>query len=295
MNRLIRSLNVQGIENGNRIAIDPVTDFPIDYYLLAGMVEALACDLGQLFEPLRPVAVRLEDRFAHVLLDLALLRSNIPQLALPGFFTAGEAAAAMAWSGAQAAYLNTTIRTMLPRSVIPVAPPPRGTARLGFAREVSGGLKQTCCSAETLIENASALVRPARAGAFDRHLALLPAWRLLEIVAGFYATLLAGGTYVLAPASRLGLADQRRPDFTRLVAGIAEFRISSLVVDARLLSGLVTALERTPHPLPLLARLVVEGTVSRALLERALVLGLPVQRVDHLLQPSAVMVPASAG
>lgn len=282
MNLLVQALHFHAVQGCHRIAIDPVTEFPVDYFLTSQMVETLAADLCDLFDPSRPVAVQLEHGLGYALLQLAMLEAGIARLQLPGCFSASEAASAMALSGAQAAYLHTTARILL-RTPVPVAPLPPGTAVLMFASGPDGHFRQRRFAARTLIGVAATLLQAARPRALDRHLALLPACRLLESTAGFFPTILAGGTYVVAPVHHIGLADRERPDFTQMLEAIQDLRITSTAVDAKLLSGLVAELEIRRHQLPLLARVVVSAGTSRTLINRARALGLPVQSIGEQL------------
>ncbi|PJG45719.1 hypothetical protein CAF53_23790 [Sphingobium sp. LB126] len=282
MNRLIQALHVHGNQHYDRMAIDPVTEFPIDYFLTSQMVKTLATDLREDFHPFWPVAVQLEHGLAQCLLQLAMFEAGIARLPLPDCFTANQVASAIAWSGAQAVYLRTTARIPL-RAPVPVASLPCGIAAVMFASGHDGHFGQSRFTAGTLIAVAESLIQTAKPSHFDRHLALLPAWRLLESVAGLFPTILAGGTYVAAPSHHLGLADRERPDYAQMVDAIHNLRITSMAVDAKLLSGLVSELESRPHPLPLLTRVVVGAEIPQSLVDRGRVLGLPLQPIAEPL------------
>lgn len=278
MNRLVQALHVHGIQHHDRIAIDPVTEFPVDYFLTSQMVKTLAMDLREVFHPLRPVAVRLEHGLGQSLLQLALLEAGIARLPLSDCFTASQAGAAMAWSGAQAVYMHTTARILL-RAPFPVSPLPLGVATVTFASGSEGDFRQRLFTAEALIAIAERLLQAAQPGHFDRHLALLPACRLLESIAGLLPTIMAGGAYVVAPPHHVGLGDYQRPDFAQMVDAIHNLRITSLAVDATLLTGLVSELEQRHLRLPALARVVVGPRIPRTLIQRGQALGLPLQSI----------------
>ncbi|MBV1692614.1 hypothetical protein KRR38_34550 [Novosphingobium sp. G106] len=282
MHCLIETLHRHGIQSAHRMAIDPIVDFPIDYRLLSELVKVLASDLAGLYNPARPVAVQLDHGLALALLDLSLIAAGIPQLTISSACSASDAATAMAWSGAQAVYLNATDMVRL-RHAIPMTPMPAGTGRVTFRSIRSRKDKQVCVPLRYLFEIAASLVDLSEPGHFDRHLALQPTWMLSEAIAGFYATILAGGTYVMPPAKRIGLANPNRPDFERMVDSIAEMRITSLVLEPTLLAGLTGVLEARGRRLPMLARVIVSGgPAPRALIERSRTLGLPVRVVEDL-------------
>ena len=282
MKCLIEVLHSHGARSAHRMAIDPVVDFPIDYCLLSNLVRVLAYDLARLHDPARPVAVQLDHGLALALLDLSLIAAGIPQLSLPGGCSTSDAAIAMAWSGAQAAYLSAKGMVRL-RYAIPIMPLPKETGRIAFQPRFTGNFRQVRVPLRYLIEVAASLVEMAEPQHFDRHLALQPTWMLPEAIAGFYATILAGGTYVMPPAKLIELANSDHPDFECLADSIAAMRITSLVLEPRLLSGLVSALETRRRRLPMLARIIVSGgPTPRALLERSRALNLPVRVVEDL-------------
>jgi hypothetical protein len=282
MKCLIEVLHRHGTQSAHLMALDPVVDFPIDYRLLSDLIRVMASDLAGFYDPARPVAVQLDHGLALAILDLSLIAAGIPQLTLPSACSASDAATAMAWSGAQAAYLNATGIVRL-RPPIPRTPLPAGTGRVAFRPRGSGNSRQVCVPLRYLVEIAASLLEVAEPRHFDRHLALQPTWMLSEAIAGFYATILAGGTYVMPPAKRIGLANPDYPDFERLVDSIAEMRITSLVLEPRLLAGLTSALEKRGSRLPMLARVIVSGgPAPRALIERSRALGLPVRVIEDL-------------
>lgn len=282
MKCLIEFLHGHGARSAHRMAIDPVVDFPIDYRLLSELVRVLARDLDGMHDSTRPVAVRLDRGLALALLDLSLIAAGIPQLALPGSCLAGDAMAAMTWGGAQAVYLTAKGMVRL-RNPIPMMALPAGTGRVAFASRGPGNLGQVCVPLRYLVEMAGTLVELGEPQHFDRHLALQPTWMLSEAIGGLYATILAGGTYVMPPAKLIGMGNSSRPDFERLAESIAALRITSLVMGPRHLAGLVSVLEARGSRLPLLARIIVSGgPLSQVLLERSRVLGLPVRVVEDL-------------
>jgi acyl-CoA synthetase (AMP-forming)/AMP-acid ligase II len=123
-----------------------------------------------------------------------------------------------------------------------------------------------------------------------RHLALLPPGILLETVAGLFATLLAGGTYVCPPQALVGLADPFRPDFDAMARAMAAWRITSTILVPEYLAGLVRVMEATGLRLPDLTILAVGGArVAPELLARARALGLPLRQGYGLTEAASVV------
>lgn len=290
MNCLIEALHSHGARSPHRMAVDTVVDFPVDYHLFSQLVRTFAGELASQFSRNRPIAVQIGNGLARAILDLALIEAKLAQLTLPTTLSASDTASALAWNGAQAAYLNSTIRIQL-QNTLPIAQLSRRLLRLAYVPSGAGKFKRVSLAVDLLVEIAASLVRSCEQQDFDRHLALQPAWSLVEAVAGFYATIMAGGTYVVPPPHLIGIENPVRPDFVRLVRALGELRITSLVVDRRQLSGLVSAIEAGGSRLPLLKRVVVDGrALPNALAERCRAAGLP---VTTLAQSASFIEPAS--
>ena len=110
------------------------------------------------------------------------------------------------------------------------------------------------------------------------HLPVLPLSLLLENVAGFYATLLAGGTYAPLTTRAIGLSSPSRPNFSALLAAMVDVQATSLIFAPDLLAGLVTTMEARRMRLPALRMVAVAGQAPARLLERAAAVGLPIVR-----------------
>lgn len=289
MTCLIEALRCHGAESAHLMAIDPVVDFPVDYRLLFDLVTVLAYDLEKVLDTARPVAVQLDRSVGLALLDLALMAAGIPQLALPHRCSSGEAAAAMARCGAQAVYLKSTATMRLAQG-IPMLPMPQGTARIVFERRRRRSARQVQLPVKNLVAIARSLVEQAEPRHFERHLALQPTSRLSEAVAGFYPTMLAGGTYVMPPFHGIGLTPRYQPNFYRLTEAIAELRITSLVASPKLLAGLISALETRRRRLPTLARIIVDGPLLDEQAERGHALGLCLRTIEDLTRGAGLPV-----
>jgi acyl-CoA synthetase (AMP-forming)/AMP-acid ligase II/pyrroloquinoline quinone (PQQ) biosynthesis protein C len=292
MNGLLAALEAH---RPNRIAIDGITEAALDYAQLASRVRQMASDLAHLHSPVQPVAVRLDHGSALALLDLGLMVAGIPQLSLPAFFTDDQTLTAITSSGAQALYDGSQLMTVTTRPSTPADRLPCATARITFTSGSTDRPKGICLSAEHMMTVARSVVEKVGANHAGRHLALLPPGILLETIAGFYATMLAGGTYVCPPQALTGLANPFRPDFALMARKISEWRITSLILVPEYLAGLVGALEASGRRLPELTLVAVGGArTPPALIERASALGLPVRQGYGLTECGSVVSLADA-
>ncbi len=286
---VLEMLRAHAAKDPERIAIDPVIEPSVPYALLAGQVGQLAARLRHGFPAGRPVALRLDHGAGEARLELALLEAGLPVLSLPGFFTAEQTRHATTACGAAALFETPPLEDAKSCRTAP-SPLPPGTARITFTSGSTGTPKGVCLSAEHMLEVAGAVVDSVGSEHAGRHLALLPPGILLETVAGFYATMLAGGTYVCPPQVLTGLADPFRPDFAAMAMAIAEWRITSLILVPEYLAGLVGVMETSGIRLPLLTLVAVGGArTPLALIERARALGLPVRQGYGLTECGSVV------
>ena len=286
---MLASLRAHAANNPERIAIDPVSEPPLTYGRLADQVAELAGRLGHAYQPGRPIALQLDHGLSEALLELALLEAGLPVLSLPAFFTPEQTAHAITACGAQALFNTSLLEDAHACRTAPV-PLPDGTARITFTSGSTGTPKGICLAAEHMLTVARAVVEAVGSEHAGRHLALLPPGILLETVAGFFATMLAGGTYACPPQARVGLADPFLPDFAQMLSAIADGQITSLILVPEYLAGLGRAMELTGMRLPLLTLVAVGGArVPPALIERARVLGLPVRQGYGLTECASVV------
>jgi len=273
----------------DRIAIDPANAAPVSYAALADEVGELALHLAAENRAEAPLALAMDHGADEALIELAALEAGLPVLSIPGFFTPEQKLHAIASCGAQAVYQTSPRKPAERRSSAPV-PLPLGTARITFTSGSTGTPKGVCLSAEHMLGVARSVVERLGSEHAGRHLALLPPGILLETVAGFLSTMLAGGTYVCPPQALAGLGDPFRPDFAAMLTGIAQWNITSLILVPEYLAGLVAAMEASGTRLPLLTLVAVGGArVPPELIARARALGLPVRQGYGLTECGSVV------
>ncbi|MBB6124625.1 AMP-binding protein [Sphingobium subterraneum] len=273
----------------DRIAVDPVSTPPLTYGALAVAVEGLAERLITRHDAGRPVAMQTDHGITELLLELALLEASTPVLSLPSFFTTDQLRHAIETCGAQALYRSADPDSFAPCDAVPIALP-TGTARITFTSGSSGTPKGVCLSAAHMMEVAAAVVDVVGQDHAGRHLALLPPGILLETVAGMFATLLAGGTYLCPPQAMVGMADPFRPDVPAMVRAITEWNVTSLIIVPEYLAGLVSHMEAQGTRLPTLTIVAVGGArTPRSLLDRARAVGLPVRQGYGLTECASVV------
>lgn len=240
----------------------------------------------------RPVALVADQGLSWCVADLALLEAGVPCLPLPSFFTRDQTAHALRHCGAQAIVRAAgshgfDIEVLPPTARVDL---PAGTAKISYTSGSTGDPKGICLGRAHLLQVAQAVVDTVGPAHIGRHLSILPPGILLENVAGLYATLLAGGSYVAWSQQAVGLTLPFRPDLDAMVTAIDWAGATSLILVPEYLSGLTAALERSGRRLPALTMVAVGGArVSPQLLERAASVGLPVRQGYGLTECGSVI------
>lgn len=289
MTGMLRTLQAHRAADRERIAIDPVIEPPLTYSALAGRVAECARRIAREHADGLPVVVKLDHGIEEAVTELAALDAGVPVLSLPAFFTGEQTDHAIAQCGARDLARSAPLRKAKACRTAPFLLPP-GTARITYTSGSTGRPKGICLSQAHMLAVARSVVECLGTGHAGRHLALLPPGILLETVAGFFATMLAGGTYVCPPQALAGVGDPFKPDFRVMADSIAEWRITSLILVPEYLAGLVGELERTGKRLDRLTLVAVGGArTPPALLERARNLGLPVRQGYGLTECGSVV------
>jgi long-chain acyl-CoA synthetase len=241
-------------------------------------------------------ALAADNGVAWALADLALHVGGWPSVPLPSAFTDGLKRHALDDAGVDTLLTDDPVGSLgwlpdwtvdgtspasglhrLRRHAAPRRPElPPGTGKITYTSGSTARPKGVCLDGRTLESVAGSVVDATIDLPIARHLCLLPLWTLLENVAGVYAPLMRGATCVLPSSADSGLG-YARLDATRLLGTITAHAPNSLILVPELLQLLVEAAERgwtVPRALQFVA--VGGARVSRALLDRAAAVGLPV-------------------
>lgn len=258
----------------------------------------------------QPVAVAVANHPAWVLLDIATLGDEMPTVPLPFFFTDAQILHAVLDAGAGTLITDeperfcpifdgriarkTTIivagkRLMQLDLRVPATVLPKGTAKITYTSGTTGNPKGVCLSAENMLTVAESIVNATAITSDARHLCLLPLSTLLENVAGVYAALIAGATVLLLPSDKTGL-DGSQLNTRQLHEALSTTQANTAIFIPELLHALVYIIEAGATSLPALRFLAVGGgAVSRAVLDKAKRLGLPVYQGYGLSECASVV------
>jgi long-subunit acyl-CoA synthetase (AMP-forming) len=258
-----------------------------------GVLDARVTRLAAALDAARPrprVAGVLADNGADwVAIDLAAQKAGVVLVPLPGFFTLGQCAHAVAATGMDSLFCEAApvARTLgfdpagdldgLPwHRRAADAPPASEVCKITFTSGTTGTPKGVPLTAGQQWSVARSLADAAAALEIRRHLSLLPLAVLLENVAGVYAAQLAGAQCCLPPLADAGVHGAAGFDALACLAAIERWEAHSVIVLPQMLLALTAALEagaRAPRSLKLMA--VGGARVSAQLIAHARALGLP--------------------
>jgi acyl-CoA synthetase (AMP-forming)/AMP-acid ligase II/pyrroloquinoline quinone (PQQ) biosynthesis protein C len=261
-------------------------------------VQAIENTIGELEQSglgRSPVGLDIDHSTGAAILLVALIEAGIPVVPLPPYFNEAQRLAALGRAGASACISGCSLDDLTVRfGAVPVeaaeADLPDSTAVISFSSGSTNEPKGVCLSADHLVAVATSVCDYLGRDLAGRHLPVLPFGILLEQVAGLFASLIAGGTYLPLPGSAVGLANPLRPDGKQLLDAVIRERATSLILVPEYLSALVAAMEARSILLPQLTLVAVGGaSISPALLQRANRVGLPVRQGYGMTEAGSVI------
>ncbi|MFL1491136.1 AMP-binding protein [Pseudomonas antarctica] len=239
-------------------------------------------------EGVNVVALALDNGVDAMLWDLAILFEGLTCLTLPPFFSPAQRAHCLEQSHAERVIAEPHLEAELLaagyqqhgdfwcKTFAGRPSMPSGTAKVTFTSGTTGAPKGVCLSADSVLRVARELHQASHASDPRHHLALLPIAILLENL-GCYAALYAGATLSVPSQRSLGIQGASAVDAGQLLGCLAVRQPHSLILVPQLLLMLVIAAEQKAFsPRGLRFAAVGGARVSKALLQRAQQLGLPV-------------------
>lgn len=285
MSVILQAILARAEQAGRRVALDDGLH-RISYAELPAAIDDMAEVIRDEASGSGPVAIDLDNGIDWVVADLALLSLGRPCIPLPPFFTADQRTAALADAGASA----TITRHGIVRHEHGARHMPSGTAKISYTSGSTGDPKGICLGESLMLQTAQAIVARLGEEMAGVHVPILPLAVLLENVAGLYATLLAGGRYLVKASASIGLTNPFMVDDAALVASIDHSGATSLILVPEYLARIVDRLERSATRLKHLRLVAVGGSrVPVSLLERADRVGLPVLQGYGLTECGSVI------
>ncbi len=281
--KILQAVSDRAEAEGDRIALKS-GGVEISYHTLWLRVRELAQKFNA--AKIRCAGLAMDNGIDWCIADLAAVYSGITLVPIPPFFTSEQRDHALGSAGAEAIIIADF--HIIPLAFVPVNLPPE-TAKITYTSGSTGTPKGIFLTQEAMEAVAQSLIQVIGAENAQRHLAILPLAVLLENVAGFYATMLAGGSYIVESLAALGFAGMQ-PDGPAIIKHLQQQRITSCILVPEYLQALMTALEQNSIVLPDLSFVAVGGAkVSEALLTKAQALGLPVYQGYGLSEAASVV------
>lgn len=267
-------------------------DKDFTYFDLLQAIGELAAQLTE--KKPRCVALDIENSIAWCIADLALVMAGVPSLPLPSFFSGSQREHALESAGAD---MLLTMDSEWQFTSLPYTPAnlPACTAKITFTSGSTGTPKGVCLSQEGMEQVAQSLLQVIAKENAARHLAILPLSVLLENIGGLYATLLAGGTYIVHPPLQIGFTGLQSNGH-RLLQCLADEKITSCILVPEYASLLLQAQIGLSVSLPAMKFMAVGGArVPSILLEKAYSLGLPLYQGYGLSEAASVVAVNTQG
>jgi acyl-CoA synthetase (AMP-forming)/AMP-acid ligase II/pyrroloquinoline quinone (PQQ) biosynthesis protein C len=291
MSALLHAILAAASGRGRKVALSDGTNH-IRYEELQPAIDAMAEMIEAEAGPAGPVAIELGNGIDWVVSDLALLSLGRACVPVPPFFTPAQRQDALRDAG--------VVASVTPKGIVRFdhqpALLPDGTAKISYTSGSTGTPKGICLSANGMLATALSVIDRVGSDKAGLHLPMLPLAVLLENVAGLYATLIAGGTYMVQPLEDIGFARMFDPDAAAMLAAIERTGATSLILVPELLGRLLAACEkagRVPATLQLVA--VGGAHISPDLLVRADRIGLPLVQGYGLTECGSVVAIEAPG
>ncbi|MBD1584340.1 AMP-binding protein [Pseudoalteromonas sp. S16_S37] len=250
------------------------------------------------------VAHNIANGLTWVALDLALTLTRSAVLPLPTFFSQTQCDFAIQKAGAQLfisqseleAHVALDTLTVFEQKLWVYYLPKQddvalfaGTQKITFTSGSTGQPKGVCLSLDSQLAVAKSLCERINLSA-PKHLCVLPLGVLLENIAGVYAPMLSGGQVKVLPIEKLGFCGSQLKDGEALLSAISQYQPNSLILVPELLKFMLLACEQGWQPPSSLAFIAVGGAhVSKSMLEKAKIFGLPVFQGYGLSEASSVV------
>lgn len=291
MSALLHAIIAAANGRGRKVALSDGTNH-IRYEELRPAIDAMAEMIDAEAGPAGPVAIELGNGIDWVVADLALLSLGRACVPVPPFFTPAQRQDALRDAG--------VVASVTPEGIVQFdhqpALLPEGTAKISYTSGSTGTPKGICLSANGMLATALSVIDRVGSDKAGLHLPMLPLAVLLENVAGLYATLIAGGTYMVQPLADIGFARMFDPDAAAMLAAIERTGATSLILVPELLGRLLAACEkagRVPSTLQLVA--VGGAHISPDLLARADRIVLPLVQGYGLTECGSVVAIEAPG
>jgi long-chain acyl-CoA synthetase len=306
MSAVLEALGRHAVERPRAIAMVG-DDAVLTYEVLAVRVAEVAAALFPV--PGMRCGLLLDNGIGWALADLAARQARAIVVPIPLFFSTSQIAHVLKTAGLdglvtdQSQRLADVARVAVrdvgallgqPALFIPleagIRPPlPGATDKVTFTSGTTGNPKGVCLAGCSTDQVAQSLRAVSEGHAADRHLALLPLATLLENIAAIDVPILAGATAVLRPLAAVGLKGSSQLDPLAMATAIDQADASSIVTVPQTLMGLLFAIASGRRPAKLRLVSVGGAPLSRAVLEQAKAVGLPVYEGYGLSEASSVV------